>query len=571
MTGLPPEMHGDETRGAGRWPEASPPAPSQLPASPLEGEIIFGEDPAAEALYEQRRGRRRTRNIVIAAVLVGALVLSSVWLLFDLLNRNAQSAAVVPTPATVQQADFDSQQPEWVGCYDSMQCAKVKAPLDWADPRGEQIELSLVKQPALSGAPQGSLFVNPGGPGASGVSYLAAGVDGAVSRTLQQEFDVISWDPRGVGQSSAVTCLDDAGMDEVLFGASETDNLEEGTQEWVDAALKEQKEYGEACLEATGPLLGHIDTGSTVKDLDMLRAIVGDDKLNYLGYSYGTYIGARYADAYPERVGRLVLDGAIDPTSSEAEVVREQTRGFELALRAYMTDCLSRSECPVSGSVDEAMAKWRAMLDAVEASPLTGSDGRMVGSGTLLTAIITPLYSQVNWPYLDQLYATVTEGNAEVALSLADFYYDRVDGVYQTNLITAFGAINCLDAPRSLPLNLEQMHADAAELERIAPTIGAFQGYGDVGCAAWPVEGVDSRPPVKAAGAGPILVIGTTGDPATPLRWAESLASQLESGVLLTYQGEGHTAYGNNACVNDIVDQYFLTGAVPAEGARCEA
>jgi pimeloyl-ACP methyl ester carboxylesterase len=494
-----------------------------------------------------------------------------VWLLFDLLNRNAQSAPAVPTPATVQQADFASQQPEWVGCYDTMQCAKVRAPLDWADPRGEQIELALVKQPALGGAPKGSLFVNPGGPGSSGVTYLASGVDGAASRTLQQEFDVISWDPRGVGQSSAVTCLDDAGMDKVLFGKSTTDDLEAGTQEWLDAALKENKAYGEACLEATGPLLGHIDTGSTVKDLDMLRAIVGDDKLNYLGYSYGTYIGARYADAYPERVGRLVLDGAIDPTSTEVEVVREQTRGFELALRAYMTDCLSRSECPVSGSVDEAMAQWRAMLDAVEANPLTGSDGRMVGSGTLLTAIITPLYSQVNWPYLDQLYATVTEGNADVALSLADFYYDRVDGVYQTNLITAFGAINCLDAPRSLPLNLEQMRADAAELERIAPTIGAFQGYGDVGCAAWPVEGVDSRPPVKAAGAGPILVVGTTGDPATPLRWAESLASQLESGVLLTYQGEGHIAYGNNACVNDTVDQYFLTGAVPAEGARCEA
>lgn len=570
MTGLPPEMHGNEPNGGGSWAEASQPAPPPQ-ASPLEGEIIFGEDPAAEALYEQRRKRRRTRNIVIAAVLVGALVLSSVWLLFDLLNRNAQSAPAVPTPATVQQADFASQQPEWVGCYDTMQCAKVRAPLDWADPRGEQIELALVKQPALGGAPKGALFVNPGGPGSSGVTYLASGVDGAASRTLQQEFDVISWDPRGVGQSSAVTCLDDAGMDKVLFGKSTTDDLEAGTQEWLDAALKENKAYGEACLEATGPLLGHIDTGSTVKDLDMLRAIVGDDKLNYLGYSYGTYIGARYADAYPERVGRLVLDGAIDPTSTEVEVVREQTRGFELALRAYMTDCLSRSECPVSGSVDEAMAQWRAMLDAVEANPLTGSDGRMVGSGTLLTAIITPLYSQVNWPYLDQLYATVTEGNADVALSLADFYYDRVDGVYQTNLITAFGAINCLDAPRSLPLNLEQMRADAAELERIAPTIGAFQGYGDVGCAAWPVEGVDSRPPVKAAGAGPILVVGTTGDPATPLRWAESLASQLESGVLLTYQGEGHIAYGNNACVNDTVDQYFLTGAVPAEGARCEA
>ena len=535
-----------------------------------DGSVI--DDAVADRAYEQRRARQRSRNALIAAVLIGALVLGACALLFGLFNRGGAEAAVQPPPPpTVQNANFESQQPQWVDCYSSLQCAKVKAPLDWANTNGEQIELALVKQPALGGAPQGSLFVNPGGPGASGVQYLSSGVDAAAGRALQQAFDVISWDPRGVGQSSAVSCLDDAEMDEWLFGEGDTSGLEQGTQEWVDAALKENKKYGEACLEATGPLLGHVDTASTVQDLDMLRAIVGDDKLNYLGYSYGTYIGARYADAYPNRVGKIVLDGAMDPTSSEAETVREQTRGFELALRAYMTDCLSRKECPVSGTVDEAMAQWRAMLDAVEAQPLTGSDGRKLSSGTLLTAIITPLYSQANWPYLDQLYTSVHEGDADVALSLADFYYDRVDGIYQSNLITAFGAINCLDSPRQLPLNLERMRAEAAELEQIAPTIGAFQGYGDVSCAAWPVEGVDSRPPVQAAGAAPILVIGTTGDPATPLRWAESLASQLESGVLLTYEGEGHIAYGNSDCVNGIVDEYFLTGRTPETGARCAA
>jgi len=355
-------------------------------------------------------------------------------------------------------------------------------------------------------------------------------------------------------------------MDDYLFGASPLDKLEPGSEAWVDQAVQQNSEFGQTCLERTGPLLGHVDTASTVQDLDMLRSIVGDPKLNYLGYSYGTYIGARYADAYPDRVGRLVLDGAIDPTSTEAEVVREQTRGFELALRAYMADCLTRSDCPVSGSVDEAMAKWHDMIAGVEANPLTGSDGRVVGSGTLITAIITPLYSQQLWLYLDQLYASVTAGKAEVALALADSYYDRVDGRYTSNLITAFSAINCLDYPRPLPLDLPRMREEADELRRIAPTIGEFQGYGDVSCAGWPVPGVDDRAPVRAE---PILVIGTTGDPATPLRWAESLAGQLESGVLLTYEGEGHTAYGQSACVNDAVEQYFLTGATPAAGARC--
>lgn len=505
---------------------------------------------------------------LLSAGLAGALVLSSCSLLLGLLDSSPSRPETLTLPEVVG-TDFASQQPSWVSCYDGMQCTMVVAPLDWSDPSGERIKLALVKQPALSGSPVGSLFVNPGGPGSSGVQYVASSIGSAVGIPLQQQFDVIGWDPRGVGASSPVTCLDDAGMDGVLFGVSATDGLEPGSQEWIDAALQENADFGKACLEATGPLLGHVDTGSTVRDLDMLRTIVGDDRLNYLGYSYGTYIGARYADAYPEKVGKLVLDGAIDPTSSEVEVVREQTRGFELALRAYMSDCLNRSECPVSGPVDDAMLQWRAMLDAVEAKPLTGSDGRQLSSGTLLTAIITPLYSQQSWSYLDQLYETVTSGNADTALSLADFYYDRVDGTYTSNLITAFGAINCLDYPRPLPLDMERMRAEAAELEVIAPTIGAFQGYGDVGCATWPVQGVESRTAVSAAGADPILVIGTTGDPATPHRWAASLAEQLQSGVLLTFEGEGHTAYGENECVNDIVERYFLTGAVPEDGMVC--
>jgi len=531
----------------------------------LGGGYRDSADAAADEAFARQSKRRRARNTVIAVVVAAALVLGSASLLFGLLGR----ASATPVAPDVVGTDFAGQQPEWVNCFQGMQCARVNAPLDWADPAGEQIELALVKQPALSGSPVGTLFVNPGGPGASGYQYVGNNIDSAVGEALQQQYDVVGWDPRGVGSSTAVQCLDDAGMDEYLFGETELDALEQGSQGWIDQAVQAGREFGEACLKATGQLLGHVDTGSTVQDLDMLRAIAGDEKLNYLGYSYGTYIGARYADAYPERVGKLVLDGAMDPTSTEAEVVREQTRGFELALRAYVADCLTRADCPVSGSVDEGMRQWRAMLDAVEATPLTGSDGRTLSSGTLLTAIITPLYSQGSWGYLDQLYSTVTSGNADLALSLADSYFSRSGGKYLDNLISAFSAINCLDYPRSLPLDADRMRADAEELEQIAPTIGAFQGYGDVGCADWPVPGVDARQAVSAHGAAPILVIGTTGDPATPLRWAESLAEQLESGVLLTYQGEGHTAYGENQCVNDYVEQYFLTGAVPPDGAVC--
>lgn len=501
---------------------------------------------------------------VIAIGLVAALGVSACSPLVQAVRQRAQA------PAEVQGTDFGAQKPHWRDCVSGMQCAKVQAPLDWGNPEGERIELALVRQPALSGTSMGTIFVNPGGPGASGVDYIADSIDYAVGEELQQNFDIVGWDPRGVGSSTAVKCLDDAAMDEFLYGLGATDGLEVGSKEWIDAAVRESAEFGEACLKATGPLLAHVDTASTVKDLNMLRAIVGDEKLNYLGYSYGTYIGARYADAYPERVGKLVLDGAIDPTTSEAEVVREQTLGFELALRAYVADCLTHSECPVSGSVDSAMRQWRALIDSVEAKPLKGSDGRLLTSGTLLTAIITPLYSQQNWPYLDMLYSTVKNGDADTALFLADFYYDRDEkGRYASNLITAFIAINCLDYPRALPLNLDQMRKEAKELEQIAPTIGAYQGYGDVGCASWPVAGVEDRSAVSAEGADPIIVIGTTGDPATPFRWAESLADQLQSGVLLVYEGEGHTAYGESTCIDGAVEQYFLTGAVPESGKRC--
>ncbi|MBK0418632.1 alpha/beta fold hydrolase [Leucobacter sp. CSA1] len=488
-----------------------------------------------------------------------------------LLRGGASAASPEPLPlpeapdGTVE--SFGGQQPEWQPCDDGKQCADVYAPVDWDDPAGERLTLRLVKQPASGGSPLGTLFVNPGGPGASGAQYVADGVERAVSATVRERYDVVGWDPRGVGASSPVSCLDAAGLDDYLFGDDEAEELERGSDEWIEAAVAESAEFGEACAERTGELLAHVGTDSTVRDLDMLRAIVGDAKLNYLGFSYGTYIGARYADAFPERVGRLVLDGAMDPATSEFDVVREQTRGFETALRAYVADCLTREDCPLSGTVDEAMAQIGALLDGVDERPLRASDGRTLYTSTMLTAIITPLYSQDSWTALDQLFASVEKGEADTAFWLADFYYGREDGRYTDNSTEAFIAINCADYPNDLEPEL--MRHQAAELERAAPTIGRFQGYGDVGCADWPVTAVSERGPVTGAGADPILVVGTTGDPATPYRWAESLAEQLESGVLVTYRGEGHTAYGENACVDETVDAYLVDGTVPAADPQC--
>ncbi|UOQ59097.1 alpha/beta hydrolase [Leucobacter rhizosphaerae] len=513
------------------------------------------------------RGLRR-RPVAIAVTLAIALVVSACVPLAFLGQGEDRGTPAPSLPAEPENTveSFAEQEPGWQPCLDGMQCADVYAPLDWTDPAGERITLHLVKHPATGGDPIGTLFVNPGGPGASGADYVANSIASAVQPEVARAYDVIGWDPRGVGQSSPVSCLDAAAMDEYLFGLGE-DVGEVGSDTWIAAAQAESEEFGSACAASTGDLLAHVDTGSTVQDLDMLRGIVGDETLNYLGYSYGTYIGARYADAYPEKVGRLVLDGAMDPAASLSEVVREQTRGFELALRAYVTDCIERRDCPFTGDVEESMTAIGVLLDRIDADPLQGSDGRMLSSSTMLTAIITPLYSQSNWGYLDQLFETAADGDADVALSLADFYYDRQGGEYLSNSTEAFSAINCLDYPNDP--DVDQMRADAQELEEIAPTIGRFQGYGDLACAGWPFPGVEERTAVTAAGSAPILVVGTTGDPATPYRWAESLADQLENATLLTYQGEGHTAYGENACINSAVDAYLLEGVMPRSGVTC--
>lgn len=512
-------------------------------------------------------GARWAAAILVAPALL--LATGCAFLLPPLSVSEMPPAPSGPAPAVDGTlAGFQSQTPDWTPCAEDMQCALVSAPLDWDDLAGPTIELQLVKQPATGGNPIGTLFTNPGGPGASGADFVADSIDYAIGVPLQEQYDVIGWDPRGVGRSTPVTCLEPAAMDELLFGLGDT-SLKVGSDAWLNESILTGASLGMACLTNTGPLLGNVDTESTVKDLDLLRAIVGDETLNYLGFSYGTAVGARYAEAFPERVGRLVLDGALDPTASEFEVVREQTIGFEAATRAYLTDCLTRSECPFTGTVNGAMAKIGAQLDELDVAPLQGSDGRFVGTSTMLTAIITPLYSQQSWPYLDRLFETVRAGDADTALALADSYYGRnPDGTYADNSTEAFIAINCSDYPRNA--DIELMHRQAAELEEVAPTFGRFQGYGDTSCLMWPSSAPTERTPTHAIGAAPIMVVGTTGDPATPYRWAVALAEQLESGVLVTYEGEGHTAYASgNACVNAAVENYLLKGTVPETDPRC--
>lgn len=479
------------------------------------------------------------------------------------------SATSTPTGETVvaELEPFYGQELEWSSCEDDMQCATATAPLDWADPTGETIDLALVRQVATGGVSMGSLLVNPGGPGGSGYDFVADSIDRAVSTELQQNYDIIGFDPRGVNLSTPVTCFDDPSeMDSFLYDLLPG---EYGSDEWIDAYEELNAEFGQSCLEHTGDLLGTVDTVSAARDLDMLRAALGDDTLNYLGYSYGTFLGATYAELFPEKTGHLVLDGAIDPSTTSFDVVASQAQGFESALRAYLEYCIGGADCPFTGTVDEAMTTIRSLLDSLNASPLAAADGRQLGSATMTYAIILPLYTQSNWPYLTQLFTEVMQGDAELAFSLADSYNGRnADGSYLSNSTESFLAINCLDYTSDS--SLEAMRAEEEDLKEVAPVLGEQLAFGGAGCASWPFPATRDREPIVAAGSADILVVGTTNDPATPYKWAVSLADQLENGHLITYNGEGHTAYNQGVpCVDDAVDDFFLTDVVPESDPDC--
>ena len=479
------------------------------------------------------------------------------------------SATSTPTGEDVAAnvAAYYAQSLEWADCDDGAQCTTVRVPLDWNNPSAEtDISLALARHTA-TGTAQGSLFVNPGGPGASGYDLVHDDVDYAVSADLQSNFDVIGWDPRGVGRSTPVTCYDDAALDDFIYGLPAADPDSAG---WLDEATASAVAFGEACAANTGPALEFVDTQSTVSDLDLMRALVGDKKLNYFGYSYGSDIGMYYIDRYPSKVGRIVLDGATDSTVTSFDVSLTQSIGFERSLRAYLEACPSLDGCPFTGDVRVDLATVRSLYDALDESPIAAPDGREMDGGVLDIAMSMGLYSADYWPELNDLFSEVLRGETDTAFYLADSYYGRdTDGTYIDNSLEAFIAISCVDYP--VETDAKVLAAQDAQLLKAAPTTTRLTQGGDLVCANWPYAyrgGPVSA--VTGAGADPVLVVSTTGDPATPYEWGVALADQLESAQLVTFNGEGHTAYGQgNECVVSTVDDYFLTGAVPASDPDC--
>lgn len=457
--------------------------------------------------------------------------------------------------------DFYGQDLDWSSCG-KFECAQVAAPIDWDDPAAGETVVALERLPT-EGEATGSLLINPGGPGGSGIEFLPQAAT-MISESVRDEFHVVAFDPRGVGQSNAVECQDDATKDAAL--SRDYPTTPEGLADFEAA----QKAFGEACLERTGELLGHVDTQSAAKDMDLIRALVGDEKLNYLGYSYGTQLGAAYAGLFPQNVGRLVLDGAVDITLDDDASSLEQAKGFERALRNYVADCQGTTRCPLTGSVDDGLTQIKSLVDEALDNPLPTDSGRRLTQTLAFYGIAVTLYDNASWRYLtDGLTQALDHNDGSMLLLLADIYNDRnADGTFSSNQNEAIQAVRCLDSRGNA--DPDHMAEQAQEILKVAPTLGESFGYGSLGCKNWPVPAVEINYDIAAPGADPILVIGTTADPATPYEWSQALAKTLESAVLLTWEGEGHTAYGrSNTCIADEVDAYLLSGTVPVEGTRC--
>ncbi|NCT92170.1 alpha/beta hydrolase [Cellulomonas sp. APG4] len=512
--------------------------------------------------------RPRPRPHVRAAAVVGAGAL----LLAGCVAPKEQT-----TPPTVD-ADGQTQAPveggieayygqevAWEECGD-LECAVVQAPLDWDDPGAGSIELAMSRSLATGpdDARVGSLLLNPGGPGSSGIEFLE-GAGAAFGEPVREAFDLVGFDPRGVGASSAVDCGDGSVLDDFFL---DVPPLEDDAD--VEAARARVAAFSEGCLAATGPLLGHVDTVSAARDLDLLRALLGDEQLHYAGFSYGTFLGATYAELFPERVGRMLLDGALDPSISSEQLSVGQAEGFEAALRAYVEDCQAGNGCPLRGSTDEGMQQIARLVERTAQQPLDTEGGVPLNATLAVYGIVRTLYNDADWPALTAgLEEALTTDTGALLLAFANDYLSRTaDGDYLDNTMVAFTAINCLDYP-SERMDAAALAERTAAIEEVAPTLGRFFAT-DVGCDGWAVPSTGERGPIAADGAAPIVVVGTTGDPATPYAWSVSLAEQLSSGVLVTWEGEGHTAYlRSNACVTDAVDAYLVDGTVPEDGLTC--
>lgn len=526
-------------------------------------------------MHTRRSSRSlRTGGILLAAALLASACSASA----STSSVGSATAAADVTPAALPKAppaalaSYYGQKVRWRGCgVPGFECATLKAPLDYDKPAQGDIRLAVTRKKATGpGKRLGSLFVNPGGPGGSAVGYVQAYAGIGYPAAVRARYDMVAIDPRGVARSEPVECLDGRDMDTYTQTDTTPDDARE-TTELVDA----YKEFAEACGAHAPGLLRHVSTVETARDMDVVRAVLGDRKLNYVGASYGTFLGATYAGLFPGRTGRLVLDGAMDPSLPARRMNLDQTAGFETAFQSFAKDCVQQPDCPLGTkgtTTAEVGRNLKAFFTRLDAHPIpTGdADGRRLGEALATTGVIAAMYDESSWAQLrEALTSAIKEKDGAGLLVLSDSYYERdADGRY-SNLMSANAAVNCLDLPPAYDTP-EEVERALPSFEKASPVFGEGLAWASLSCAYWPVGATGEPHRIEARGAAPIVVVGTTRDPATPYRWARALAAQLTSARLLTYEGDGHTAYGRgSACIDSTINAYLLRGTPPTNGKRC--
>jgi len=471
----------------------------------------------------------------------------------------------VTEPPSPELAPYYSQELDWTECKGDKECATLTVPIDYRDPDAGDIELALLRAPAEDpDARIGSLVVNPGGPGAPGTK-TAEDATSYFREPLRRSYDIVGFDPRGTGKSDPVDCVSDEELDEFISADPAPDDPGEGK-----AFADQLADFFQGCVDHSDALIGHVSTNEAARDMDVLRAALGEETLDYFGFSYGTRLGATYAELFPAKVGRFVLDGATDPALSVRQSVLNQAGGFQLALESYIKDCLDDGDCFLGDSLEEGLDRISGFLDEVDDEPLSTKDpeGRDLEVGNAFYGIVLPLYSRANWPLLDQGLQQAFDGDGTTLLFLSDFYGSRENGEYTDNSLEAIYAINCLDDPTSI--GPEQVPAEYPAFKRVSPTFGEVFAWSLLNCRGLKVQPAYKPLKIDAKGAAPIVVVGTTRDPATPYEEAVALAKELDSGVLVTRDGDGHTGYNKgNDCVDGAIEDYLLDGTVPDDGLKC--